>query len=95
MKNFMIFLILIFIVATFLAITNPTKDDFISWGVEQIRAESETDFEKILGGVVGEQVLKINTTRINYVVFSIYKVDNDDDNARYIGIIDKFLQLNN
>ncbi len=94
MKNFMIFLILVLVAATFLAITNPNKDEFISWGVQEMQADSETDFEKILEGVVGEQVLKVKTTRKNYVIFSIYTVDNDGDNVKYIGIIEQFFQLN-
>jgi len=53
MKNFMIFLILILVAATFLAITNPTKDEFISWGVEEIQSQSETELEKIIEVVVG------------------------------------------
>ena len=95
MKNFMIFLILILVAATFLAITNPTKDEFISWGVEEIQSQSATELEKIIEGVVGREVLELKTTRTNYVVYSIYTVDNGQDNMRYLGIINQFIRLSN
>lgn len=95
MKNFMIFLILILVAATFLAITNPTKDEFISWGVEEIQSQSETELEKIIEGVVGREVLELKTSRTNYVVFSIYTVDNGQDSMRYLGIISQFFRLSN
>lgn len=91
----MIFLILLVVLATFLTITNPTKDDFLEWGVQKMQAESETDFEKILEGVVGEQVLNVNTTRKNYVILSIYTVDSGDDIIKYLGIIDQFFPISN
>lgn len=94
MRNFMIFLILVLIAATFLAITNPNKEDFISWGVEKMQAESESDIEKILEGVVGEQVLRAKTARKNYVIFSIYTVDSGEEDIKYIGVIEQFFQLN-
>ena len=94
MKNFLIFLILILVAATFLAITNPTKDEFISWGVQEMQAESETDLEKIIEGVVGEQVLKVKSTRENYVIFSIFTVDSGEEDIRYIGILEQFFQIN-
>ena len=95
MKNFMIFLILILVAATFLAITNPTRDEFISWGVEEIQSQSETELEKIIEGVVGREVLELKTSRTNYVVYSIYTVDNGQDNMRYLGIISQFFRLSN
>lgn len=95
MKNLMIFLILIIVAATFLTITNPNQEEFINWGVQQLQADSETDFEKILEGVIGEQVLRVKTTRTNYVIFSIYSVENAGESVKYLGIIDQFFQLGN
>jgi hypothetical protein len=91
----MIFLILILVAATFLAITNPTKDEFISWGVEEMQSQSETELEKIIEGVVGREVLELKTSRTNYVVYSIYTVDNGQDKMRYLGIISQFFRLGN
>lgn len=95
MKNFMIFLILILVAATFLAITNPTNDDFVNWGVQKMQSEAETDFERILEGTVGEQVLKLRTSRTNYVVFSIFNVENNDETIKYLGIVNQFFQISN
>ncbi|MFO7816019.1 MAG: DUF4359 domain-containing protein [Halanaerobiales bacterium] len=95
MKNLMIFLILIFVVATFLTITNPTEDQFINWGTEKMQSEAETDFEKALEGVVGEQILKLRTSRTNYVIFSIYSVESTDQNIKYLGIMSRFFQISN
>jgi len=95
MKNFMIFLILIIVAATFMAITNPSKEEFINWGVQEMQSESETEFEKIIEGVVGEQVLKVQTTRRNYVVLSIFTVDSGDRNVKYMGVIGQFFQISN
>jgi len=91
----MIFLILILVAATFLSITNPNKDDFLDWGVEQLQSDSQTDLEKIWEDVVGEQVLKAKTVRQNYVVFSIYEVDSKESVVRYLGIVDHFFKLSN
>lgn len=95
MKNFFIFLILIIVVATFLVVTNPTKEEFISWGIQEIQEESETNLEKILEGTVGEQILESRTTRKSYIIFSIYSVESGEENIKYMGIIKKFFQLNN
>jgi len=93
MKNLMIFLILIIVAATFLTITNPSQEEFISWGVEQLQADSETEFGRILEGVIGEQVLRVKTTRTNYVIFSIYSVENAGESVKYLGIIGQFFKL--
>ncbi|MDZ7672155.1 MAG: DUF4359 domain-containing protein [Halanaerobiales bacterium] len=95
MKNFMVFLILIIVLATFLAITNPNQEDFISWGVEQLQEDSETDLGKILEGVIGEQVLRVKTSRTNYVIFSIFSVENSGESAKYLGIVNQFFRLGN
>lgn len=91
----MIFLILILVAATFLSITNPNKDDFLDWGIEQLQSDSQTDLEKIWEDVVGEQVLKAKTVRQNYVIFSIYEVDSKESVVRYLGIVDHFIKLGN
>lgn len=95
MKNFMIVLILILVAATFLAITNPSSDDFVNWGVQKMQSETETDFEKILEGTVGEQLLKLRTTRTNYVIFSVFNVESSDENIKYLGIVNQFFQISN
>lgn len=95
MKNFMIFLILIIVAATFLAITNPTNDDFVNWGVQKMQSEAESDFERILEGTVGEQLLKVRTSRTNYIIFSIFKVESNDENIKYLGIVNMFFQISN
>ncbi|MGM0444952.1 MAG: hypothetical protein ACQEQH_00965 [Bacillota bacterium] len=93
MKNLMVFLILIIVLATFLAITNPNQEEFISWGVEQLQADSETELEKILEGTIGEQVLRAKTSRTNYVIFSIFSVENAGESAKYLGIVNQFFKL--
>jgi len=89
----MIFLILILVAATFLSITNPDKNDFLDWGVEQLQSDSQSDLEKIWEDVVGEQVLKAKTVRQNYVIFSIYEVDSGESVVKYLGIVDHFFKL--
>jgi hypothetical protein len=91
----MVFLILIIVLATFLAITNPNQEGFISWGVEQLQEDSETDLGKILEGVIGEQVLRVKTSRTNYVIFSIFSVENSGESAKYLGIVNQFFRLGN
>lgn len=93
MKNLMVFLILIIVLATFLAITNPNQEEFISWGVEQLQADSENELEKILEGTLGEQVLRTKTSRTNYVIFSIFSVENAGESAKYLGIVNQFFRL--
>jgi len=95
MKNFLIFLILILVAATFLAITNPTNEDFVNWGVQKMQSEAETDFERLLEGTVGEELLKLRTSRTNYVILSIFNVESADENIKYLGIMNLFLQITN
>ncbi len=95
MKNFMIFLILILVAATFLAITNPASEDFVNWGVQKMQSEAETDFERLLEGTVGEELLKLRTSRTNYVIFSLFNVESADQNVKYLGIMNLFFQLSN
>jgi hypothetical protein len=93
MKNFMILLILILVAATFLAITNPTSEDFVNWGVQKMQSEAETDFERLLEGTVGEELLKLRTSRTNYVIFSVFNVESADENIKYLGIVNIFFKI--
>ncbi|MCF8001242.1 MAG: DUF4359 domain-containing protein [Halanaerobiales bacterium] len=95
MKNFMIFLILVLVAASFLAITNPTNEDFVNWGVQKMQSDAETDFERILEGTVGEQLLKLRTSRSNYVIFSVFNVESADETIKYLGIVNLFFQISN
>jgi hypothetical protein len=81
------------VAATFLAITNPTSEDFVNWGVQKMQSEAETDFERLLEGTVGEELLKLRTSRTNYVIFSVFNVESADENIKYLGIVNIFFKI--
>ncbi len=103
-------IIIIFALIIIAAITNPTKEEFINYVNEQSRS-SEGDFYGIFiptssskivypAGVdpdyyVEHYVENITTSR-NYVVFSSYKMINEEGNkVKVSGLFNNFIQVYN
>ncbi len=66
-----------------LILTRPTKDEFIDWYVAKNYAE-ETEVVKY----TVTQVVKAQTEQSDYLVFSVFEVDQKD---RYIGVAGIFI----
>ncbi|HLV10588.1 MAG TPA: hypothetical protein VKY40_10285 [Halanaerobiales bacterium] len=88
---FTIIILLVLILA--LVLTNPEKEDFVDWAVEEIQEGSNSELEALLGGVLGRPVLTVATTRDDYYVISLYRVQKSDQEAVYLGIFKNFLKI--
>ncbi|MFW6000993.1 MAG: hypothetical protein ACOCQE_01370 [Halanaerobium sp.] len=93
MRNILIVIIIIMAVLLAGALTNPSREEFINWGIEEIRSESESDFERIFGGAFAGPILEMQTEAKDYVFFSIFTVKKSDNELKYIGIFNNFISL--
>lgn len=75
------------------AVTNPSREEFISWGIKEIRSEAESDIERIFGSALAGPILEMQTEAEDYVFFSIFTVNKSDREIRYLGIFNKFYSL--
>jgi len=76
MKKILIAIAILFS-SILLVVTNPSKEDFITWVREEVTKEMK-DNNKILVGfgfdIFGDKVINSATNSSNYVLFSIYDV---------------------
>ncbi len=93
MRNFLIIIVIIMAVLIAGAVTNPSREEFISWGIKEIRSEAESDIERIFGSALAGPILEMQTEAEDYVFFSIFTVNKSDREIRYLGIFNKFYSL--
>lgn len=93
MKKGLIVLVLILTVLVAAAVTNPSREEFINWGVAEIRSQAESDLERIFGGAVAAPMLELQTTAADYVFFSIFTLEKSDSELKYLGIFNSFFAL--
>lgn len=93
MKNGLITLIIVLTVLLTAAVTNPSREEFINWGVAEIRAEAESDIERIFGGAVAAPMLELQTDVNDYVFFSIFTLEKSDSDVKYLGVFNMFFTL--
>ena len=82
------FLIILVGILLLLAITNPGTDDFAA-----LAAGEYQDHEGWLGAILGElnkSVIEMATERQNYIFFSIFSVDEEQN---ILGIFQQFIVL--
>jgi hypothetical protein len=91
--KFLTTIIIVLLLALAMAITNPGKDDFITWAVEEFKENSNSELEALLGGVLGRPVLTVATTREDYFIFSIFTVEQTDEAAIFLGVFKQFIKL--
>ncbi|RAK08479.1 hypothetical protein C8C77_11220 [Halanaerobium saccharolyticum] len=75
-------------------ITNPTSEEFINWGIAEIRGQSDSDIERILGGTVSEPVDEVDTEMSDYVFFTVFTIQENEAEYRYLGVFNTFFNLN-
>ncbi|MFW5686691.1 MAG: hypothetical protein ACOCXL_00735 [Halanaerobium sp.] len=93
MKNNLIILIIILAVLILAAVTNPSREDFVNWGVAEIRSEAESDIERIFGGAVAAPMLEMQTDVDDYVFFSVFTVQKSESEVIYLGLFGNFFTL--
>ncbi|TCZ74303.1 hypothetical protein E0485_20205 [Paenibacillus albiflavus] len=86
--------IVIFIILGLLFLTNPTKDEYVSWMKDKSTANSG-QIEKGLVSVFGNFIYGGTTTSTNLYLFSIFETKLDTDKPyRVIGIFKNFIPIN-
>lgn len=93
MRNLIIIIVIIMAVLIVGAVTNPSREEFISWGIEEIRSEAESDIERIFGSAFAGPILEMQTEAEDYVFFSIFTVNKSNREIRYLGIFNNFYIL--
>ena len=93
MKKALIILVIILAVLLSAAVTNPSREEFINWGVAEIRSQAESDIERIFGGAVAAPMLELQTEVDDYVFFSIFTLEKTESELKYLGIFNSFFTL--
>ena len=75
-------------------ITNPTREEFINWGIAEIRGQADSDIERIFGGAVAAPMLEVQTTMKDYVFFSTFTVQKSEEDYKYLGVFGSFFNIN-
>lgn len=93
MKKGLIILVLLLTILVAAAVTNPSREEFINWGVAEIRSQAENDIERIFGGAVAAPMLELQTAVDDYVFFSIFTLEKSESEVKYVGIFNNFFVL--
>ncbi|MGP3778686.1 hypothetical protein ACTWKD_07570 [Halanaerobium saccharolyticum] len=75
-------------------VTNPTREEFINWGIAEIRGQADSDIERIFGGAVAAPMLEVQTTMKDYVFFTVFTVQKAEEEFNYLGIYGTFFNIN-
>lgn len=91
-KKIMILVVALLVV---MAITNPSKQEYISWVKEQAIVQSSSDnLEKDFITLLGSPLIDSATTTKRYIFFSIYETNWDANiNFEVVGVFNLFLPL--
>jgi len=94
MQKFLIVLVVIFGILLSAAVTNPSREEFINWGVAEIRSQAENDIERIFGGAVAAPMLELQTELDDYVFFTVFTLEKADSEVKYLGVFNNFFAIN-
>jgi hypothetical protein len=90
MKKALILLIPLFILIT-LAVSNPSKAEYVEWANRKIIGSNDDIFSKV-GGAIASPIINEATTFDNYLLFSVYKTVNIDGSVyKTLGIYRNFI----
>jgi hypothetical protein len=88
--------IIIFGVLIFMAVTNPSKAEFVAWAEQQAIKQSDGLIEKGLAYLAAGTWADSLTETKDYVIFSTYTMLMPDGNEMtFIGVFNKFLPIGN
>ncbi|AJD26372.1 DUF4359 domain-containing protein [Clostridium botulinum] len=74
--------------------TNPSKNEYVNWSKEQMQSQSSNILEKGLVGFLGDKIISNTTTTKNYIIFSIYKTEMENEKLTTLGILKNFIPIN-
>ncbi|TDO86148.1 hypothetical protein DFR79_11562 [Halanaerobium saccharolyticum] len=93
MRKSIIVLVIVLAVLLLAAVTNPSREEFINWGVAEIRSDAESDIERIFEGAIAAPMLELQTEVNDYVFFSIFTLEKSDTEIKYLGIFNTFFTI--
>lgn len=93
MKDRKLLVITIFILLI-MGVTNPSKDDYVSWTRDQVVGESTYSFGKASAAKVIASDIENSTTATNLVFISIYETKLGNDSGKTLGMFKGFIPLN-
>jgi len=90
MKKSWIVLVIILIV---LIITNPGKENFYDWAGNRALQESASTLEGVMERIVKTPILRTATVRRDYVIFSVFIIEFEEEKDVYLGILRQFIKI--
>ena len=93
-KNKKIILSIISILILSCAFTNPNKKEYINWAMESMQSNTTDILERGLVSFLGKTIISDTTTSKNYILFSIYKTEIDDEKLTTLAIFKNFIPIN-
>lgn len=79
--------------AILLAVTNPGPQDFQTYIKTQSSQSSSGDWLRQVAQAFGLERPDLASTRRDYVLFSVYTVQRDDETRRFLGVFKQFIPL--
>ncbi|AUM88263.1 DUF4359 domain-containing protein [Clostridium botulinum] len=74
--------------------TNPSKNEYVNWSKEQMQSQSSNILEKGLVGFLGDKIISNTTTTKNYIIFSIYKTEMENEKLTTLVVLKNFIPIN-
>jgi len=90
----LITIIAVLVILVTATVTNPTREEFINWGVAEIRGQADSDIERVFGGAVAAPMLEVQTEMKDYVFFTIFTLQKAESEFKYLGVFNTFFDLN-
>lgn len=75
-----------------LVLTNPSKEDYISWVKIKLMNSSDNGLLPIIVGVTGNAVFDNTTERKNLLTFSVYETTLGGEKIRALGVFNNFIE---
>lgn len=94
MKGKVISFVLILFVLVIMAITNPTKADYVSWIKEQATRQTDNSISAGLISLFGGTLIDSETTTKNFIFFTIFTTNAENKNAVTVGLFHNFIPSN-
>jgi hypothetical protein len=91
-------LLLSIVILVVLSSTNPGRSEYIDWVNHKSMDQSSNLLKRGLLSIAGKSIFDAETTKSDYVVFSVYKTDFSDvgmGKMTTIGIFNQFIPLSN
>lgn len=70
-----------------LAISNPTREDFVDYGMNRPDELFNTGESGVITNIIAKSLLDSFTGRENYILFSVFSIPKVKDNNHFIGDI--------